>query len=658
MSDMIKALLRSMGDYSQYLSDSNAPVQSDGAVNLPTSTVKKITDDLVAISEGDVAPLKWSDVDNFVEAAKTLGNTDDRKLILEKLVVLMSRLPPGDKLAAKLQEKVILALYEDLPHPPASYLTTLPSTLPPTATTSVTLSADVDKKKKPQNLKYAARPADGSNYNPLFPDLGKANTPYARTVPSTLQTPLSALPDPGLVFDTLLRRDKFRPHPGGVSGLFFAFADLVIHSIFNTDHSDPTINKSSSYLDLSPLYGSSTTEVAEVRAFDGKGSLKKDTFADIRLLMMPPAVCALLVLFNRNHNYIAQKILDINERGTFERDIAKLDSGDADKKRAQDDEIFERARLVNTGFFMQVILGDYVGAILGLVRDHNSWRLDPLMYARSGHTVSPRGEGNVVSVEFNLMYRWHSTLSTSDTDWTTKKFTDIFKSTNKPFNELNADDFKRAAHSYFHTSVPKDKWEFDGAKRTANGGTTFEDADLARIVLDSTGSRAAAFGARGIPEALRVVEVLGIEQARNWGTCSMNEFRKFMGQKPFESFEEWNSDKDVHTAAAALYGDIENLELYVGLAAEEAKPAVPGAGLCPGYTVSRAILADAVCLTRGDRFLTTEFTPFNLTSWGYQDCQFDKNDGSYGGLLTKLLFRTLPQYFPSGSAYADRKSVV
>lgn len=139
-------------------------------------------------------------------------------------------------------------VYEDLPHPPASYLTTLPSTLPPTATTSVTLSADVDKKKKPQNLKYAARPADGSNYNPLFPDLGKANTPYARTVPSTLQTPLSALPDPGLVFDTLLRRDKFRPHPGGVSGLFFAFADLVIHSIFNTDHSDPTINKSSSYL--------------------------------------------------------------------------------------------------------------------------------------------------------------------------------------------------------------------------------------------------------------------------------------------------------------------------------------------------------------------------------------------------------------------------
>lgn len=110
----------------------------------------------------------------------------------------------------------------------------------------------------------------------------------------------------------------------------------------------------------------------------------------------------------------------------------------------------------------------------------------------------------------------------------------------------------------------------------------------------------------------------------------------------------------------------------VGLQAEEAKKPGPGAGLCPGYTISRAILADAVCLTRGDRYLTVEFTrscnavitlsegteqetlqsAFNFTSWGYQDCQFDKDDGSYGGMLTKLLFRTLPDHYPAGSAYA------
>lgn len=69
---------------------------------------------------------------------------------------------------------------------------------------------------------------------------------------------------------------------------------------------------------------------------------------------------------------------------------------------------------------------------------------------------------------------------------------------------------------------------------------------------------------------------------------------------------------DTQTAAEALYHDIENLELYVGLQAEEAKNPGPGAGLCPGYTMSRAILADAVCLTRGDRFMTTEMTRMYL----------------------------------------------
>jgi linoleate 10R-lipoxygenase len=26
---------------------------------------------------------------------------------------------------------------------------------------------------------------------------------------------------------------------------------------------------------------------------------------------------------------------------------------------------------------------------------------------------------------------------------------------------------------------------------------------------------------------------------------------------------------------------------------------------------------DAIALTRGDRFFTTDFTPYNLTSWGF-----------------------------------------
>ncbi len=83
--------------------------------------------------------------------------------------------------------------------------------------------------------------------------------------------------------------------------------------------------------------------------------------------------------------------------------------------------------------------------------------------------------------------------------------------------------------------------------------------------------------------------------------------------KPYSTFEEWNPRSEIADAARRLYQHPDNIELYVGLQAEESKVPGPGAGLCPGYTMSRAILADAVALVRGDRFLTSDFTAFNLT---------------------------------------------
>jgi hypothetical protein len=33
----------------------------------------------------------------------------------------------------------------------------------------------------------------------------------------------------------------------------------------------------------------------------------------------------------------------------------------------------------------------------------------------------------MVSVEFNLLYRWHSTLSAEDTEWTAGEFSKLFE---------------------------------------------------------------------------------------------------------------------------------------------------------------------------------------------------------------------------------------
>jgi linoleate 10R-lipoxygenase len=47
------------------------------------------------------------------------------------------------------------------------------------------------------------------------------------------------------------------------------------------------------------------------------------------------------------------------------------------------------------------------------------------------------------------------------------------------------------------------------------------------------------------------------------------------------------------------------VELYPGIASEATKePMIPGVGICPTHTISRAVLSDAVALVRGDRFYT------------------------------------------------------
>lgn len=88
----------------------------------------------------------------------------------------ITKLPEG-KLQDKLNDTAMTALYQTLPHPPATFV-------------------------GPQ---FAFRAADGSGNNPHMPELGKAGLPYARSVQGKHPSPPNSLPDPGLVFDTLLK---------------------------------------------------------------------------------------------------------------------------------------------------------------------------------------------------------------------------------------------------------------------------------------------------------------------------------------------------------------------------------------------------------------------------------------------------------------------
>ena len=192
-------------------------------------------------------------------------------------------------------------VYKDLPHPPCTFLGPLAQSIPPPPVANAISNSNTNFANL--GLKgFAYREPDGSGNNPMSPNLGAAHKPYARSVASSHVMPPSSLPDPSLVFDTLLRRDRHVEHPTGLSSCFFAFANLIIHSLFRTNRKDGRINDTSSYLDLSPLYGVDQGEQDTVRRFDGTGRLWDDVVADVRLLGMTPETFALLMIFNRNHN--------------------------------------------------------------------------------------------------------------------------------------------------------------------------------------------------------------------------------------------------------------------------------------------------------------------------------------------------------------------
>lgn len=198
-------------------------------------------------------------------------------------------------LRAKFIETEVKAKYERMLHPPITYL------------------GDA--------FKY--RTADGKFNSAMHPQLGQAGAPYAKTVPSKTH-PLGALPDPADLFDRLMAREdpgpdgKGRPSTSGLSSMLIYHATIIIHDIFRTNDADKNISDSSSYLDLSPLYG--FTEEMQRKIRDDKyklGLLKPDTFAEDRLLRQPPGVCIYLVMYNRYHNYVATQLRRINENGRF-----------------------------------------------------------------------------------------------------------------------------------------------------------------------------------------------------------------------------------------------------------------------------------------------------------------------------------------------------
>ncbi|THC94398.1 hypothetical protein EYZ11_006127 [Aspergillus tanneri] len=550
----------------------------------------------------DISQLDLNDVKTMVDLTKNVATgepVDDKQYIMERTIQLVSGLPPTSRAGREMTHAFLNQLWSDLEHPPISYL----------------------------GRDSLYREADGSRNNMLWPHIGAAGSHYARSVrPQTIQSPV--LPDPETLFDSLLAH------------------------LFQTDPNDNTVSLTSSYLDLAPLYGNNQDEQNSVRTFkDGK--LKPDCFSTKRILGFPPGVGVLLIMFNRFHNYVVEQLASINENDRFTRP----DESQAKEYARYDGDLFQTGRLVTCGLYVNIILKDYVRTILNVNRTDSTWSLDPRAVIKDGlfGRAAAQATGNQVSAEFNLIYRWHSCVSQRDEKWIRELYSEIFPG--KDPSSIPPDEFVRGLGKW-EAELPEQSQDcsFAGLQRKANG--MFDDDALVNIFRESVEDCAGAFGASHVPTVFKSIEALGVMQSRSWNLATLNEFRKFFNLVPYKTFEEINPDPYIADQLKRLYDHPDRVEIYPGVIIEDTKDSLaPGSGLCTNFTISRAVLSDAVALVRGDRFYSTDFTPKHLTNWGFKEIQ-PEDSVDQGHVWYKLVLRAFPNHFKGNSVYAHFPMVI
>ena len=161
-------------------------------------------------------------------------------------------------------------------------------------------------------------------------------------------------------------------------------------------------------------------------------------------------------------------------------------------EKVVDNDIFQTARLIVGGLYISISLGDYLRAIQGVHEKETTWTFDPRMYidkTPQGEAV-PRGMGNQVSAEFNLLYRFHPAISDHDAKWTERFMVEEARKRLGKSDDFNLEDLTPtelwtmlASFAREKAAVEPCKRDLEGLKRGTDG--KFSDEALAEVLKKS-----------------------------------------------------------------------------------------------------------------------------------------------------------------------------
>ena len=161
--------------------------------------------------------------------------------------------------------------------------------------------------------------------------------------------------------------------------------------------------------------------------------------------------------------------------------------------------------------------------MLNTPRANSDWSLDLGAEIKIRGERVPRATGNLISVEFAVLYHWHAVLSAADAKWM-----ETMIRNNVPelelLDDITPEQFWKIVKQEGHNlmSKPAREWTFENLKRGPDGN--FSDVDLGKIIKDCIEEPAHAFGAHSTPASLKIVDVIGQLQARGvFNVCTLNE---------------------------------------------------------------------------------------------------------------------------------------
>ncbi len=325
--------------------------------------------------------------------------------------------------------------------------------------------------------------------------------------------------------------------------LFSYFAQWFTDGFLRTDRMNPRRNTSNHEVDLSPLYGLNRQQTNLLRTGAGGllasqfikgeeyppflfdcGNLKKK-YVGLDMLVpnwLPQDQRSYLFAMGGDRSnvqigYTMFNVLFLREHNRICLDLAQ------ENPKWDDERLFQTARNVLIVTLLKLVVEEYINHIQG---SHFKLTVDPTSF-----TNEPWYRTNWMTVEFNLLYRWHS-LTPPEIQYGGQP---------KPVKETmfnNALIVNRGLGDLFHEASSQPAGE---------------------IGLHNTS-----------PFLVQKAEIPSIKQARGAGLDSYNAYREMCQLPRVTRFDQITKDEDVQCELSKLYrGDVNKVEFYPGLFAED-----------------------------------------------------------------------------------------